>query len=202
MRIYAKMTEEKFLIIGLGNPGSHYANTRHNVGFRVIEKLAERALAKSIISVCRSIITETKYLDKKITLAKPITFMNNSGLAVKMLIEKFQIDLSRVIVISDDLNLELGVLRCRRSGSHGGQNGLRSIIDLIGSEDFPRIRIGIGKPTIGSHADHVLSEFTTDEKPIIDQVIESAVFAVETFLTDGIDRSMQLHNRKIEITNE
>ncbi|HIC17521.1 TPA: aminoacyl-tRNA hydrolase [Candidatus Poribacteria bacterium] len=186
------------LIVGLGNPGSQYENTRHNVGFCVIDQLlAQRNLAQ-FKNVCQSLVAEQpdpKKADHKLIFAKPMTYMNHSGVAVSMLVEKYGIDLEKLCVLYDDLNLDLGVLRCRRSGTHGGQKGMQSIIKHLDSDAFSRIRIGIGKPS-GEFTDHVLAKFSDQEIDEIKSAISQTAEAVEIFITDGIDVTMNQFNGK------
>ena len=191
------------LIVGLGNPGSQYENTRHNVGFCIIDQLLSQRNLDRFRSVCQSLVVEQpnpENADHKLIFAKPMTYMNHSGVAVSMLVEKYGIDLEKLCVLYDDLNLDLGVLRCRRSGTHGGQKGMQSIIKHLDSDAFSRIRIGIGKPS-GEFTDHVLARFADQEIDKIEPAISRAVEAVEIFIKDGINVTMNQFNGKANPTD-
>lgn len=206
------------LIIGLGNPGPRYANTRHNVGFRVLDILMERG-GNKIVSRYNSLIMETTFHDTPIVLAKPLTYMNNSGRAVAALVNQLEIPLTELCVVYDDIHLDIGVIRMRRKGSDGGHNGMKSIIGSLHTTAFPRLRIGIGflswreasgeaKSVVvpnnvserlandknGAQVDYVLSEFTDAEKPEIEASIQRATEAIETFVSDGILTAMNRFN--------
>lgn len=190
------------LIVGLGNPGLRYENTKHNVGFRVIDALYDKFLSttsadlsntKRAASICRSLIFQTDRNDLPIILAKPMTYMNNSGLAVSALISRFDIQLSDLLVIYDDVHLDVGMIRFRRKGSDGGQKGMQSIIHHLSSVDFPRLRIGIGEP-IGNIVDYVLSEFTKEDENTMEHTVELTVEAIEIYLNDGIQTAMNRYN--------
>ena len=206
------------LIIGLGNPGPRYANTRHNVGFRVLDILMERG-GNKIVSRYNSLIMETTFHDTPIVLAKPLTYMNNSGRAVAALVNQLEIPLTELCVVYDDIHLDIGVIRMRRKGSDGGHNGMKSIIGSLHTTAFPRLRIGIGflswreasgeaKSVVvpnnvserlandknGAQVDYVLSEFTDAEKPEIEASIRRATEAIETFVSDGVLTAMNRFN--------
>lgn len=180
------------LIVGLGNPGPRYANTRHNVGFRALDILMEQGKNK-IVSRYNSLIMETTLHDTSIVLAKPLTYMNNSGRAVAALVHQLEIPLTELCVVYDDIHLDVGVIRMRRKGSDGGHNGMKSIIGSLHTTEFPRLRIGVGEPT-GAQVDYVLSEFTDAEAQEIAEAVQRAVDAVETFVTDGILTAMNRFN--------
>jgi len=183
------------LIVGLGNPGRKYKYAKHNVGFDVIDGLLYRLDDKKLENRCSSLVSIQKIGEKSIVLAKPMTFMNASGKAVKELIDYFEIPLDSICIVYDDLNLDLGVLRLRRSGSAGGHNGMISIIEYLNSQSFPRLRIGIGKPPDGvGWMDYVLSEFSESDREVIDGAIERAVDAIETFTIEGIQSAMNQYN--------
>ena len=184
------------LIVGLGNPGSQYENTRHNVGFCVIDQLLFQRNPNRVKSVCQSLVVEQhnpSNRNHRLIFAKPMTYMNHSGVAVSMLVEKYGVDLTGLCVIYDDLNLDLGGLRCRRSGTHGGQKGMQSIIKHLNSDAFSRIRIGIGKPS-GEFTDYVLTKFSDQESDEIKPAISRATEAVEVLIKDGIDVAMNQFN--------
>ena len=195
------MDKKVKLIIGLGNPGMRYEQTKHNVGFRVIDALYEKLCQRDSqprpthTSICNSLVIQTTWHDTSIILAKPMTYMNNSGAAVVALARRFEIPLPELCIIYDDVHLDIGVLRMRRKGSDGGQKGMKSIIQHLGTTDFPRLRIGIGEP-VGALIDYVLTEFSEDEEIEITQTIDRAVAAIETFVTDDILTVMNKFNSR------
>ncbi|MFH1681709.1 MAG: aminoacyl-tRNA hydrolase, partial [Candidatus Eisenbacteria bacterium] len=182
-------------VVGLGNPGREYAGTRHNVGFRVVDALAgeDRPFEKK----GRYLFRGSRIAGRKVVLVKPATFMNRSGAAVAALFRDFDLSLDRVLVVSDDANLPLGRLRVRPGGSDGGQKGLASIIREIGSEEFSRLRLGIGLPPEGTElADFVLEPFLGEEERVVGAMIESAVLCVRTWVTGGSAQAMERFNRR------
>jgi len=183
------------LVVGLGNPGLVYVNTRHNVGFKVINKLAKLTKIEVKSRKYRSRLGRGKILDNEVILAKPMTYVNLSGEAVESLVRNFQVNLSDLLVVYDDVSLELGKIRIRKKGSSGGHNGLNSIIDKLNCEEFPRLRIGIGRPSpdIGFR-DYVLSPFRDEENKVIDQVIEKSIEAIISIISEGIDVAMNKFN--------
>lgn len=184
-----------WLIIGLGNPGPRYRGTRHNIGRAVVEALAER-LGVSLDRVRANARLATCRLgEQRLCLAVPMCFMNESGRAVAPLARFYKIPLDRLLVVSDDLDLPLGVLRLRPAGSAGGHRGLESVIAALGTREFPRLRVGIGRPPAGwDPADYVLAPFSTDEQPLAEQVVQRATEAIQTFLTEGIEAAMNAYN--------
>lgn len=183
------------LIVGLGNPGRKYRSTKHNVGFDVVDLIRHQLGVNRFESKYNSLVSIVKISEKPVVLAKPMTFMNVSGKAVKELVDYFGLALDSICVVYDDLNLDLGVLRLRRSGSAGGHNGIKSIIEHLDSQDFPRLRIGIGRPPDDVEwMDYVLSEFSEPDRELIDSSIERAADAIETFATEGIQTAMNRHN--------
>lgn len=163
------------LIVGLGNPDRKYERTYHNVGFRTIDRLAEKLDCHFLKRMCDAVVCEAHLFGEKIMLAKPLTFMNLSGIAVRQLMQKFKLDAKDVIVFVDDIDLPLGKIRFRESGSGGTHNGLKSIVNELGSEDFKRIKIGIGRDEIFENlADFVLSRIPDEKLKIIDGEIEEA----------------------------
>lgn len=180
-------------IIGLGNPGKKYMFTRHNVGFMTIDRLAERweipcKKKKSLAHIGEGFLGE-----KKVFIAKPQTYMNRSGESVGKIVAYYGCSLNKVMVVCDDLNLPVGKIRIRKNGSSGGHNGLESIAQYVGLE-FPRLRIGIGKPVCEDAKEYVLSPFTGDEKEIIDQAIDKACQAIDAWITTGIEHCMNIFN--------
>ncbi|QOR34510.1 aminoacyl-tRNA hydrolase [Clostridium sp. 'deep sea'] len=184
-------------IVGLGNPGRKYENTRHNLGFAVIAKLAERLNVKTTQQKFKGLFAKTVYEGEDIVLLQPLTFMNNSGLSVAALKSFYKCDLSDILIVYDDFDFEVGKMRLRKQGSAGGHNGMKSIINSLGSSDFPRLRIGIDKPGY-SQIDFVLGKFSEDEQIIIDKVIEEAVNSILCFAKEGIDKAMNKFNINIE----
>ena len=185
-----------YIIVGLGNPGKKYEGTRHNMGFDVIDRLVYKnnipCSGSKFHSVCGTGMIGTQ----KVVLAKPLTYMNLSGTAVRELIDFYKIDPeSELIVISDDIDLEPGRIRIRKQGSAGGQNGLRHIVQCLGTQKFIRIRVGTGgKPEGWELADWVLSRFTMDDRALVDDAIVRAADAVAAICTDGIDKAMNVYN--------
>lgn len=186
-----------YVIVGLGNPGKTYANTRHNVGFDTIDLLAERNNIKVNKIKFKSVYGEGNINGEKVVLVKPQTYMNNSGETVRDIASFFKLKPQEIIVIVDDIDIEFAGVRIRKKGSAGSHNGLKSIIHLLGSEDFPRIKIGIGKRHEGQRlSDFVLSRFSKDERKIIEESLIYSAEAVETILKDGIEASMNQFNKR------
>jgi len=182
------------LVVGLGNPGRKYDGTRHNVGFDVLKLLAGRHRLEWESAPTDALIA--KWRAASVLLAKPLTFMNLSGLAIGELLRFYKIDLVDLFVVVDDANLELGRLRARPSGSAGGHNGLKSIIEALGTEEFARLRVGVGRGDARDLADHVLAKFDPDERTEVAEAADRAADAAELFVTDGIEPVMNRFNRK------
>lgn len=182
------------LIVGLGNPGTRYARNRHNVGFMIVEEFADSHSLDFKRKKFNAQIAEGKIADARTMIAKPQTFMNASGEAVAKLFKYYKVEPHDLIVIYDDLDLPLGKLRLRADGSAGGHHGMESIIARIGTSDFPRLRIGIGRPDPDADVDHVLSDFDRQERAIMDETIERAVEAIEAWLENGITVAMNKFN--------
>ena len=178
------------IVLGLGNPGRLYQKTRHNVGFMVVSRLARRMGLKFDKKFCSSRVAE----GEGVVLAKPYTYVNLSGKAAKALLQRFSLAPQDMLVICDDVALPLGRIRIRRKGSDGGHNGLRSIIKELGTEEFPRLRVGIGREGIKDLVEYVLGEFERDEMEILEKVLEVAVDAVECILKEGIEEAMNKYN--------
>jgi len=199
------------LVVGLGNPGKQYKYTRHNLGFRVIDVLSKKWGIKLTRHKCLSLIGEKKLSSvssqktfkrpsgvlrrtfplQTVVLSKPLTFVNGSGQAVKALLDWLKIGTGEILVICDDFNLEKGKLRLRKDGSSGGHNGLESIIESLASEEFPRLRLGIGRSEEGfAPAEYVLQEFTEQQERLVEDMIERACQVVEAVITEGIDAAM------------
>lgn len=183
------------LIVGLGNPGDEYARTRHNVGFMVADAFAEAHQITLNQTKFKAIIGKGVVGSEEVIIAKPQTYMNRSGESVSSLLSFFKLNPSDCIIICDDLELPTGKIRVREKGGHGGHNGLRSIIELTGSQEFVRVRIGIGRPAHQSQvSDYVLNPFSRDEKPLIEDAIERASRAVEAIVKDGVAMAMNRFN--------
>lgn len=184
-----------FLIVGLGNPGLEYAATRHNVGFRAADQLGNSIGAGNVFTRCRSKIRIGRVNgDTRVCLAQPQTYMNRSGEAVACLLERCGIEPAKCLVIVDDIHLAVGKVRVRRSGSDGGHNGLKSIIDAVGN-GFPRLRVGVGPaPRGASLIDFVLGSFGPDEEERVQEVLPRVAEAAIAVVTDGIDAAMNRYN--------
>jgi PTH1 family peptidyl-tRNA hydrolase len=190
------------LIVGLGNPGKTYAHNRHNVGFQCLNYFARLHSIRFDRRQCRARVGIAEIRGEKLLLAKPGTFVNLSGESVACLVHKHHIPLSDLLVIYDDLDLPLGKIRLRQSGSSGGHKGMDSIISALGSEDFPRIRVGIGRPQGEKQSiseddivRYVLSDFSPQEEAIIKPVIAKVAEAIDCFLTQGIEAAMNKFNQ-------
>ena len=186
-----------YIIIGLGNPGLKYANTRHNIGFMAIDALAEKYKVSMTKKEHQS-ITGSFILDgEKVLLVKPQTFMNNSGECVGPMADYYHVPHENILVIYDDIDLELGRIRVRSQGSAGTHNGMKSIIAHLGAGDFPRLRLGIGfKPPQWDLANFVLAKFSDDEIEVVEKMCETTKGALEYFVTKGIEVMMNRVNRK------
>ena len=185
----------KRLIVGLGNPGRKYENTRHNIGFRVVDEMAARHNLGTGRSEKRALTFSGQIQGIPIKLAKPMTYMNRSGESMRQLMDFYDIALSNLIVVHDDLDTPFGQLRLRQAGGHGGQNGLRSIIQHLGSKDFVRLRFGIGRPPGKMDpVSYVLQPFKGDDLILADELASRAADAVEVWLSDGIEAAMTRFN--------
>lgn len=184
-----------FLLVGLGNPGREYRENRHNIGFKVIDRLAE-SLDLKLTRVQNKALCGTAVLgDAKVVLAKPQTYMNLSGESVAGLSRFYKVPAENIMVIHDDIDLPFGVLRLRPGGGSAGQKGVNSIIDRLGTQDFPRMRFGIGRPSgTRGGAGYVLKNFSPDEQKELVVLIDQAVSAACLFITDGLDAAMNRYN--------
>ena len=188
-----------YIIAGLGNPKKEYDNTRHNIGFAMIDALADKYNI-NVMDVKHKAITGKGIISgQKVILAKPLTFMNLSGESIRQLTDYYKVDPeTEVIIISDDISLPPGLIRVRKKGSAGGHNGLKNIIQHLGTEGFRRIRIGVGeKPKGYDLADYVLGHFSKEEQPFMKEGIEKAIGALEMILSDNIDGAMNEYNKKV-----
>jgi PTH1 family peptidyl-tRNA hydrolase len=184
------------IIVGLGNPGREYAATRHNVGFMVVNELARRAGAEGTKKRFRSEIREGRLRDQKIVLVAPQTYMNLSGHAVREVINWYHAPLEDVLIVFDDMDIPFGQLRIRPSGTAGGHNGLKSIVEQLGTTGIPRLRVGIGRARTAARS-HVLSRFSAEEERALPDLIQSVSDAIELWIVDGMNQSMNEINRKI-----
>jgi PTH1 family peptidyl-tRNA hydrolase len=184
-----------FIIIGLGNPGREYEMTRHNIGFLVIDRLAERWSVDVNKYKFKALLGEYRKPHEKIVLIKPQTFMNLSGNAVRSFYQFYKAPLTQVMVIFDDLDLPFGNIRIRKSGGSSGQKGMKSIIEQLGTEEFPRIRVGLGRPPGKMNsADFILNKFKTTEKKDLEFILDKCVDVVECFIENGLDTTMNRYN--------
>lgn len=180
-------------IIGLGNPERKYEKTRHNIGFQVVDLLAEREGA-SFRNKKEALVAEIRWNQEKVLLVKPQTYMNRSGIAVRAFVEYHQLKDEDLLIIYDDVDLDLGKIRIRPCGSAGTHNGMRSIVEELDSENMPRLRIGVGKPEFGDLAAYVLSRFGKDEEPLVSEAVQRAGTAAETFVLMGVQEAMNRFN--------
>lgn len=186
-----------FVVVGLGNPGRAYANTRHNVGFDTIDLLAERNNIKINKIKFKSVYGEGTIGNEKVLLVKPQTFMNNSGITVRDIYQFYKLPIENIIVIVDDIDIPFATVRIRGKGSAGSHNGLKSIIYLLQRDDFPRVKIGIGKKQDNQDlADFVLSRFSKDDREIIESSILTGAESVEAIIKEGLDQAMNKFNTK------
>lgn len=183
------------LIVGLGNPGKKYEDTRHNIGYMVVDALATQ-LGISFVEKNKqqALVARTDYQGLPLLLVKPTTFMNNSGQAVRALVDYYNIELEDIIVVVDDLNLDPGVIRIRSQGSSGGQNGIQSIIEHLGTQKFKRLKVGIGRPEYGEAIHHVLSRFSQEDLLVIEEAVGKAQEACLVLLSQGLNQAMNEYN--------
>src|SRR5512145_1131706 len=189
------MTLDTFLLIGLGNPGREYRDTRHNFGFMLIDRIAVRLNARGMKVQSKAIVTNAMYEDRKLILAKPQTYMNLSGQSVQGLVHFYKITLTNVMILSDDLDIPFGTIRIRASGGPGGQRGMASTIEQLGTKDFPRLRLGIGRPPGRMDPkDYVLQQFSKDDMTLLPDVLDRASDAVFEFVNNGLNAAMNKFN--------
>ncbi len=183
----------KFAVFGLGNPGHEYENTRHNVGFKIIDALS----TKSFQNKRYALVSETKFRGRTLFLIKPQTYMNLSGKAVKYYLQQLKLPVENILIVYDDISLPLGKLRMRKKGSPGGHNGIKNIIAELGTQQFPRLRIGIGKENLPKDlARYVLANFSDEERELLrEKVYPKAVECIKNWAFIGIDRTMTSCNR-------
>ena len=191
--------DTSYLLIGLGNPGREYRDSRHNVGFMLIDRIAVRLDARGMKVQSKAIVTTAMYEDRKLILAKPQTYMNLSGQSVQGLIHFYKLPLANVLIAYDDLDIPFGTIRIRPGGGPGGQRGMASTIEHMGTNDFPRSRIGIGRPPGKMDpAAYILQDFTRAEMKILSEILDRAADAALEFVVNGLDKAMNKYNGSIE----
>ena len=185
------------LIVGLGNPGPDYADTRHNAGFVVVDRIAERVGGVTWAEAASSLVAEAAWEGHRLALAKPLTFMNRSGQAYRALLKRYGLEPESALVVYDDLALPVGALRLRPSGSAGGHNGVGSVIRYLNSKDFPRLRLGVGDSfPHGGQVQYVLEPFSDEQRPAFAEAAEAAAEAALVFVRDGLTAAMNQYNRR------
>jgi PTH1 family peptidyl-tRNA hydrolase len=190
------MSENTFLIVGLGNPGREYKENRHNIGFRLVDHLAVRLNVNLTRYQCRALTGDVRRAGVKIMLAKPQTYMNLSGQAVACLVRFYKLPLERVLVVHDDLDLPFGVIRLRPGGGSGGQKGVADVIQKLGTRDFPRLRLGIGRPPGRMDAAaYVLQDFPASDLLTLNEMLTRAADAALTWVDFGLETAMNRYNR-------
>ena len=194
------MTEENtYLIIGLGTPGREYKDTRHNIGFMLIDQVAVRLNARGMKLQSKAIVTSALYEERKIILAKPQTYMNLSGQSVQGLLHFYKIPIENLLVAHDDLDIPFGTIRIRPGGGPGGQRGMASTIEQLGTKDFPRLRLGIGRPPGRMDPkDYVLQMFSKDDMKLLPEILDRAADAALEFVIKGLNASMNKFNGSVE----
>jgi peptidyl-tRNA hydrolase, PTH1 family len=186
---------EPYLIIGLGNPGREYRETRHNLGFMLLDRLAVKLNTRFTRLQSKALVASAIYREQKGILAKPQTFMNLSGQSVQGLVHFYKVPLNQIMVAHDDLDLPPGTIRIRPDGGSAGQKGMESILERFGTDEFPRLRMGIGRPPGRmSGPDYVLQDFSNAEMTVVSEILDRAVEAVLCFVTDGLDTAMNKYN--------
>ena len=191
--------DTSYLLIGLGNPGREYRDSRHNVGFMLIDRVAVRLNARGMKVQSKAIVMTAMYEDRKLILAKPQTYMNLSGQSVQGLIHFYKLPLTNVLIAHDDLDIPFGTIRIRPGGGPGGQRGMASTIEQLGTQDFPRLRIGIGRPPGRmDSAAYVLQNFSRDEMKILSDILDRAADAALEFVVGGLDKAMNKYNGSVE----
>ncbi len=195
--LFKSKSKYDYLIVGLGNPGDKYEKTRHNVGFRVIDKMADKYNAKTFKNNFQALYADCDIDGKTVMLLKPLTYMNNSGRSVSEAVRFYKIPTDNIIVISDDISMAAGRLRIRANGSHGGHNGLKDIIELLGTNNIARIKVGMGEKPHPDYdlADWVLSAPSKEDTLLIEKAEDSAVEAVKVILKSGLTAAMNRFNK-------
>lgn len=186
-----------YIIVGLGNPGKQYEDTRHNVGFNVIDILAEEYGISVTKMKHKALIGEGRVGNEKVVLVKPVTYMNLSGESLAEIYNFYKVDTSNIVVIYDDIDLDVGKIRIRKKGSGGTHNGMRSIVKCLGTTDFPRVRVGVSKPEPGRDlANFVLSKFASDEMVDLKEGLKKSALAIDSIIREDIDLAMNKYNGK------
>jgi PTH1 family peptidyl-tRNA hydrolase len=189
---------ETFLIIGLGNPGRVYRETRHNIGFMLVDRVSSRLKTRFLRLQSKALIASTIFQERKIILAKPQTFMNLSGQSVQGLMHFYKLPLENMLIAHDDLDLPVGTIRLRPDGRSAGQRGMKSAIERLGTDEFPRLRLGIGRPPGQMNApDYVLQNFSIRDLTIINETLDHAVEAALLWVTEGLEKAMTKYNRTL-----
>lgn len=189
---------ETFLIVGLGNPGREYRETRHNIGFLLMDRLAVNLNARFTRLQSKALVASTTYQERKIILAKPQTFMNLSGKSVQGLIHFYKLPFTNILIAHDDLDLPPGTIRIRPDGGSAGQKGMSSILERLGTDEFPRLRLGVGRPPGQMQApDYVLQDFSIGERTLISETLNRAMEAALTFVTEGLNAAMNKYNGSV-----
>jgi PTH1 family peptidyl-tRNA hydrolase len=193
-------SETTYLLIGLGNPGREYRDTRHNVGFMLIDRLIVRLNARGLKVQSRAIVTNAMDEDRKLILAKPQTYMNLSGQSAQGLLHFYKLPVENMLIAHDDLDIPFGTIRIRPKGGPGGQGGMASTITQLGTKDFPRLRIGIGRPPGRMDpAAYVLQDFSREEMKTLSEIIDRAADAALEFTKNGVNAAMNKYNGSIEL---
>ena len=192
--------ETTYLLIGLGNPGREYRDNRHNVGFMFIDRLIVRLNARSLRVQSKAIVTTATYEDRKLILAKPQTYMNLSGQAAQGLLNFYKIPVENMLIAHDDLDIPFGTIRIRPKGGPGGQGGMASTISQLGTKEFPRLRIGIGRPPGRMDpAAFVLQDFSREEMKVLSEIVDRAAEAALEFVKNGLNAAMNKYNGSVEL---
>lgn len=193
--IFEELVTLTWLIIGLGNPGKKYRLTKHNVGFRVVDRFAEAKGIKLKRRLGKVQVGEGRIGSERVVIAKPLTYMNRSGAVAKKLIKELGVPLDHLVVVHDDLDMASGRVKIKEKGGHGGHKGVGSIIEQVGSSDFLRIKVGIDKPqTSEEGADYVLAPFDKEQIPLVEESIEQASEAIEAIIVSGKEKAMSMYN--------
>lgn len=193
------MTPDTYLLIGLGNPGREYRDTRHNIGFMFIDRLIVRLNARGMKVQSKAVVTTATYEERKLILAKPQTYMNLSGQSAQGLLHFYKVSMENMLIAHDDLDIPFGTIRIRPKGGPGGQGGMASTIEQLGTKDFPRLRLGIGRPPGRMDPSaYVLQNFSREEMKVLSEIVDRAADAALTFVTDGLNKAMNKYNGSIE----
>jgi PTH1 family peptidyl-tRNA hydrolase len=190
-----------WLVVGLGNPGRRYRGTRHNVGWEVVDRLSARWDLPVSREEEEALVGRGEIAGQEVLLAKPLTYMNRSGEAVRGLVRRYGVQPQEVLVIYDDVDLPVGTIRIRPRGSSGGHHGMASVLEALGTSEIPRVRVGIGRPR-GEAAEYVLSRFSSEERPLIEEAMERAADAVEAILREGMEAAMNRYNRRVPVLSD